>query len=323
MNPSRTHNVLGRNRGFSAAVRLDLRLLPRFLQFVEFDNNLCENTIKAYRSDVLQFLSFTTRSGIIRVTPTRMLAFLSHLKKAKHCSDNTIKRKLSSIRRFIRFLEAFGLSRKFHFPKGGIRYRAQARLPRVMPLTEVNRLLLAARSRSGSHGYGRYKGIRDQVIISLLFYTGMRVGEVVGLDRSNIDADSGVVLVHGKGGRDRVLYVRNLPLLTTMRKYVTLRARTRTASEALFVNRAGGRLTSRSVEAIFEACLRRAEILGKYTPHSMRHTMATTLLEKGVNLRAVQEVLGHSSIASTQIYTHVAPRQVEEALTKLGSIRLS
>jgi len=150
----------------------------------------------------------------------------------------------------------------------------------------------------------------------------MRISEVVGLDWTDVDVDSGAILVHGKGGRDRVLYVRNPPLLATLRKYVTLRAKARIAVEALFVNRAGGRLTSRSVETIFEARLSQAEISGRYTPHSMRHTMATTLLERGTDLRALQEILGHSSIVSTQIYTHVAPRQVEEALTKLGTIKL-
>lgn len=270
----------------------------------------------------MQFLAFTAQSRKMSVTPTRMLAYLSHLKAERSCSDITIKRKLASIRRFFGFLEAFGLSRKFRFPKAGIRFRTGRRLPHVMPLTEVSRLLFAARPRIPSHGYAKYKKIRDQVIISLLFYTGMRVGEVVGLDINNLAVDSGVVLVHGKGGKDRVLYVRNPPLLTTLRKYVTLRARTRAVSEALFVNRAGGRLTSRSVETIFKTCLHKAEILGRYTPHSMRHTMATTLLERGTNLRALQEILGHSSILSTQIYTHVAPRQVEEALTKLGTIKL-
>ena len=315
-------DALRKTRWFSAPVNVDRRLLPRFLQFLEFDNNVSENTIKAYGSDMVQFLTFMTQSGKTRVKPTRMLAYLSHLRVERRCSDNTIKRKLASVRRFFRFLESFGLSKEFRFPKAGIRFRVRTSLPQVMPLTEVSRLLFAAGSKVPSHGYAKYKKIRDQVIISLLFYTGMRVGEVVGLDRTNIDSDSGVVLVHGKGGRDRVLYIRNPPLLIALRKYVTLRARTKTASEALFTNRAGGRLTSRSVETIFETCLRRAEILGKYTPHSMRHTMATTLLERGTNLRALQEILGHSSILSTQIYTHVAPRQVEEALTKLGTIKL-
>jgi integrase/recombinase XerD len=313
---------LGKSRCFSDAVGLDQRLLARFLQFLEFCDNVSENTIKAYRSDLIQFLAFTSRSGKTRVTPTRMLAYLSHLKEERRCSETSIKRKLASIKRFFRFLQAFGLSKQFRFPKGGIRFRIHTKLPHVMPLTEVSRLLFAARSRIPSQGYRKYKRIRDEVIISLLFYTGMRIGEVVGLDRTNIDVDSGVVLVHGKGGKDRVLYVRNRLLLTTLGKYVTLRARTRTASEALFVNRAGGRLTSRSVESIFETCLRKAEILGRYTPHSLRHTMATTLLERGTNLRALQEILGHSSIVSTQIYTHVAPQQVEEALTKLGLIKL-
>jgi len=311
-----------KTRGFSSVARLDRRLLGRFLEFLEFNNNVSENTIKAYKTDMMEFLAFARQSCKTGVTPTRMLAFLRHLRTDRLCSDNTIKRKLASIRRFVRFLEGFGLAKAFRFPKSDIIFRTKKRLPRVMPLRDVSRLLRSSGSSAPSRGFARYKTIRDQIIISLLFYTGMRISEVVGLDGTDVDVDSGASLVRGKGGRDRVLYVRNPPLLATLRKYVTLRAKARIAVEALFVNRAGGRLTSRSVETIFEARLRQAEISGRYTPHSMRHTMATTLLERGTDLRALQEILGHSSIVSTQIYTHVAPRQVEEALTKLGTIKL-
>ena len=296
--------------------------LPRFLQFLEFDTNVSQNTIKAYRSDIEQFLSHAGRIDATNLTSTEVQAYFSTLREMKHCSDSTIKRKLASMRRFFGFLQESGFSTDSRLSRVGLRFRSPARLPRVMPLSDVKRLLLAAKNRRHSRGYRKYKRARDYLIISMLFYTGMRISEVVGLDKEDVEEGSGTIRVHGKGGKDRVLYIRNQELESSLRYYSILRSKLGCHSDALFINREGERLSSRSVETIFQICLGWAGINGEYTPHSMTHTMATTLLERGTNIRALQEILGHSSILSTQIYTHVAPQQVEEALARLGQLRL-
>jgi integrase/recombinase XerC/integrase/recombinase XerD len=296
--------------------------LPRFLQFLEYDTNLSPNTIKAYKSDLDHFLSFAGQSNTSIISRERVLAYSKMQREIKHCSDNTLKRNLASIRRFYRFLAELGFCEQSSFSQIGLNFRTPERLPRIMTLPDVNRLLHSAKERVHSSRYGKYKGVRDQVILSMLFYTGMRVGEAVGLDLIDVETNSGTLVVHGKGRKDRVLYVKNVQVLTNLKRYLGLRARLKSDSKALFLNRIGTRLTARSVESIFGVCIKRAGIGGKYTPHSLRHTMATALLERGTNLRALQEILGHSSVMSTQIYTHVAPRQVEEALTKLAQMEL-
>jgi integrase/recombinase XerD len=296
--------------------------VPRFLQFLEFDTNVSQNTVKAYRSDIKQFLSHAGNIDPNAMSPSAVTAFLASLREASHCSDNTIRRKLASIRRFFGFLQDSGFSTDSQLSRIGVRFKAPKRLPKVMPLRDVGRLLLSARGQEHARGYRRYKGARDCIIVGMLFYTGMRISEIVGLDNEDIDGNSGTIRVHGKGGKDRVLYIRNPELEESLGRYSVLRGRLGCDTEALFVNRVGGRLSSRSVETIFHLCLERAGISDSYTPHSMRHTMATTLLERGINIRALQEILGHSSILSTQIYTHVAPQQVDEALTRLGQLSL-
>jgi site-specific recombinase XerD len=295
--------------------------LPRFLQFLEFDTNVSRNTVKAYESDIKQFFSFNDKQNV-ELSWLGALAYLSFLRDVKHSSDNTIKRRLASMRRFFHFLEESGLLTDPRLSKIGLRFRTPFRLPRVMPLSDVSRLLQAAERKGGSTTYQRYKRVRDHLILSMLFYTGMRVGEVVGLVSADIEMESGTVRVHGKGGKERILYIRNRKLGLGLRQHAKLRSRVHPHTEALFINRAGNRLSSRSVEQLFHMYLRRAGIVGEYTPHTMRHTMATALLERGTNIRTLQETLGHASILSTQIYTHVAPRQVEEALAMLGRARL-
>lgn len=297
-------------------------VLLRFLQFLEFDTNVSRNTVVAYNSDIEQFFSSVGKQEPSDLTSSDILSYLSTLRDVNQCSDNTIKRKLASLRRFFRFLQDSGLVTDPKMLRIGLRFRTPARLPKVMPLSDVSRLLSAAKTCGSAKGYGRYKRVRDHLMISLLFYTGMRVGELVGLNVDDVERDSGTIRVHGKGGKERILYVRNQGLESALRIHSILRPKMPSVSEAMFVNRTGNRLSSRSVEETFRGCLSRAGITGEYTPHSMRHTMATILLERGTSIRAVQETLGHSSVLSTQIYTHVAPRQVEEALAMLGQIRL-
>jgi len=251
-----------------------------------------------------------------------MLKYFKVRREVKHCSDNTLRRNLASIRRFYRFLEEFGFSKRSSFSQIGLNFRTAQRLPRVMSLSEVSSLLDTSKQRARHTGFGKYKGVRDNLILSMLFYTGMRVGEAIALDVTDIERTTGTLIVHGKGRKDRVLYVRNKRVLLNLGRYLNLRSRLKSDCNALFLNRLGTRLTTRSVEYTFGICLRKAGITGNYTPHSLRHTMATVLLERGINLRVLQEILGHSSVLSTQIYTHVAPRQIEKALVKLSRIEL-
>jgi integrase/recombinase XerC/integrase/recombinase XerD len=233
---------------------------------------------------------------------------------------SSIRRKLASLRRFFNYLERFGLCPRSPILQLGLGFRTPLRLPRIMPLADVGRLLSAPDLGAPNSGYRTGKSLRDRLILALLFFTGMRVGELVSLDISDLEVRRGTILVHGKGRKDRILYLKNDHALTLLRRYLALRSRMQCNAEALFVNRRKTRLTARSIEQIFQTYLRKAGIAGRYTPHSMRHTMATALLESGTGLRTVQDILGHSSIVSTQVYTHVAPQHVEGALAVLGRL---
>ncbi|MDV3278685.1 MAG: tyrosine-type recombinase/integrase [Nitrososphaerales archaeon] len=301
-----------------------------FLRFLEIDSNSSTNTLKAYKSDIEHFFQYLGRTELSLVTPDDVVGYFSAARESKHYSESTFKRKLVSLRRFFAYLVQFDFCDASPMREIGLRFRSSAPLPRLIPLADLKRLLEApilaqmnARGlTAGRNRSKRFKALRDSAILSLLFFTGMRVGEVTKLDIRDFDSRSGSLLVHGKGRKDRMLYVRNRRLVSNIHRYLELRLRLPGDEQALFLNRFGQRLTPRSIQGGFGAYLRIARVKGSFTPHSMRHTMATLLLEKGTDLRTLQTILGHSSILSTQIYTHVAARNVEEALCVLGKITL-
>mgnify|MGYP000875312377 FL=1 len=275
-----------------------------FARHLESERNLSPRTVDAYTRDVAQFIAFCERLGIDEDDPRRIgvgaiRKFLSML-QTKGLSPSSVARKLSAIRSYLRYLSREGAIESNPAVVMG-RARRPRRLPRALTPDEAARLISVA----GGHSL---QAIRDRAILELLYSSGIRLSELVGLDVQDYSPGSRSVRVFGKGAKERIAPVGSQAVAAIDRYLVSARSGLLGESDcqALFMSKLGRRLSGRAVERIMKKYLMKAGLPGKATPHSMRHSFATHLTDSGADLRAVQELLGHADISTTQIYTSVS-----------------
>ena len=292
-----------------------LDYINKYLSHIEHDRNFSQQTLRAYRNDLHQYLSFLNAEGcggfgdVTRLLLRKFLAF----QKKQDYSKTTIARKFVSIRSFYKFLCREGIL-EFN-PVESIRTpKLNRNLPEFMSINETETLL-------NIPDLNTLLGIRDSAIMETLYSTGMRVSELAGIDVSDIDFPGGVVKVKGKGKKERLLPIGN-HALNAIHAYMdkrnsdsSLRVISRN-SKALFLNNRGGRLTERSVARMLEKYVKKAGMSLKISPHTFRHSFATHLLDRGADLRSVQELLGHANLSTTQIYTHITTERLKEVYNK-------
>lgn len=277
-----------------------LTLLDNFLDYLQVEKGLAANTRRAYAADLKHFISYLHRRGIAgfeEVTGGHITAYLIELQNASR-APATVSRHLSAVKALMRFLAAEG-----YLPADPASEIASPRpaqhLPRVLTVAEVERLLAAPCT-------GSPLGVRDRAILETLYACGLRVSELIGLQVRDVELEKQFLRCLGKGGRERVV-----PLGSWAAHWVGLYLRDiRPAlagghSGVLFVNRRGRPLTRQTVWKLVARYARSAGIAGAVTPHTLRHSFATHLLDNGADLRVVQELLGHADIVTTQIYTHL------------------
>jgi len=282
--------------------------VPDFLDFLSAERNASSNTIKAYRRDVDEFLHFT---GSHRPGPGHVRKWLASLSK-KGLKRTSISRKLSSVRAFFRYLLRMNIV-DFN-PAEPVSFPVRSRpLPKNLTIEQ------AADTIDDITG-DSFKSARDRAILELLYSTGIRVSELTGLNLDGVSFSPEMVKVWGKGGKERIV-----PFGTrardAIRNYLThrhslLKKRGKLEEQALFVNKNGSRLSQRSVQRIVSATALHAGVPTRVTPHVFRHTMATHLLEAGADLRSIQELLGHASVATTQKYTHLDMKRLKEVFER-------
>jgi integrase/recombinase XerC len=280
------------------------RAVAAFLRHLDRERNASPHTVRAYGEDLKQFRSHL-RAALGREARPRdvdhllIRSFLAHLHE-RGVKKATAARKLASLRTFFRFLCREGTVER-NPARALLSPRTERRIPTHLEEAEVAAFLDMPGGTDGA--------LRNHAILELLYATGIRCAELVGLDLSEVDLDARLVRVLGKGRKERVV-----PFGTVARgalvAYLPARARTQPRTDALFVNLRGGRLTDRSIRMIFNRRLRETAITRKMSPHTLRHSFATHLLERGADLRTIQELLGHSSLSTTQRYTHVDARQI-------------
>ena len=291
-------------------------LVERFVNHLEQERNSSPHTLRAYRTDLEEFGEFLGRQGghITAVNHLLLRKFLAGL-RSRRLARSTIARKLSSLRSFFRQLCREGVLKTN--PILALRTRRrEKRLPHVLSAGEVARLLEAP---SGND----LKSLRDSAILETLYSTGARVSELVSLDVSDVDFVSEIARVMGKGSKERLCPVGSFAV-KALEAYLAARgvslAQAPYCAEPLFLNCSNNRsknclenrLASRSVGRMLQGRLTEANLSAKTTPHTLRHCFATHLLDRGADLRSVQELLGHASLASTQIYTHLSAERLRE-----------
>jgi integrase/recombinase XerD len=288
--------------------------IERFLDHLRVERGLSAHTVEAYRRDLAGYRRFLSRRGIVDaagVSQEDVRAFLAHLSRRRapdgeRYRSSSVARAMSAVRSFHRSLAREGGAPGD--PTAGVdRPRVGRSLPRPLSLEEVARLLDGPRDLTPA-------GLRDRAILELLYGSGLRISELVGLDVDDVDLEEGSVRVVGKGGKEREVPVGRAAR-EALGAYLAA-GRPALASPrsrgALFLNQRGGRLTRQGCALVLAGRVRAAGIRRRVTPHTLRHSFATHLLEGGADVRVVQELLGHASVATTQIYTLVTREHLRQ-----------
>jgi integrase/recombinase XerC/integrase/recombinase XerD len=262
--------------------------------------NLDIKSIKAYTSDLNHLIDFTNG----KVTQESIMSYIQYLTQTY--KDTTVTRKLITIKMFLRFIEE---ETKWTNPldKYKIKIKKEKRLPKTIPVKDVSKLLdyMYDNLNQTTTSFAYFQAVRDLCIIDLLLSTGMRIAEVSNLKLEDIITSERVLLVHGKGKKQRLLYISSLETWNNLKTWLSIRKKLKVNHDYLFVNKFHDTLSIYGIENIFTKYRDKSEISPSATPHYLRHTFATNLLANGADLRSVQELLGHSSISTTEIYTEV------------------
>ncbi|MHC4718699.1 MAG: tyrosine recombinase XerC [Planctomycetota bacterium] len=320
-----------------------MALLEEFLEYLSRQRNFSAHTVRAYRTDLLAFARFVGAEGAARslegltsgdlpplqagkgpavsakllaVTPADVRAWLAVLRNEGY-SKTTVARKLASLRSLYKWLTRTEQVRAS--PVAAIRTPKQdRRLPKCLDESQVEALLEAPRT-DGARGDRAVLVARDRAILETIYSAGLRISELTGMNLGDLDLGAGTARVRGKGRKERIVPVGSVAS-RAIAEYLDLRddafGRCDDPEAMLFINAKGGRLSARSVRRMLDKYLRRVGLPAGVSPHTLRHSFATHMLNRGADLRSVQELLGHKSISTTQIYTHLTTARLKEVYDK-------
>jgi len=281
-------------------------LLDKFIRHLEVERGLSPYTVRNYSTDVRHFLGFLDLEEVHSLEEVDQVVIRNYL--GQLLSDGTVRasisRKMSALRSFFRFLNREGILRDDPLRRVS-GPRTEKRLPSFLTSEEIISLLNAPDTMTPL-------GLRDRAILELLYASGLRVSEIVSVNVRNLDLESRQMRVWGKGSKERMVLMGE-PAALAVKRYLDFgreKLLREVTTDALFLNRHGRRLAERGVQYLLKRYARQAGVSGKVHPHMLRHTFATHMLDGGADLRVVQDLLGHTSLASTQIYTHVTRSQM-------------
>ena len=283
--------------------------LDRFLEYLETERGFSEHTLRAYSADIVEFARFVDKGGALGPGGVDRLALRGYLADLRGGgrSRATVARKLASVRAFFRYLVREEVIEEN--PAADLRApRRDRRLPTVLDENQVRTLI-------EQPDLSTFLGLRDRAILEVLYSTGIRASELVGANVEDVDLIGGVIRVRGKRKKERLAHLGSYAVVA-VREYLDARRLERRAPmfdrRALLVNRLGRRLTDRSLRRTLNKYFRQAGLQLRVTPHTLRHSFATHLLDRGADLRSVQELLGHESLQTTQVYTHVSAERLRQ-----------
>jgi tyrosine recombinase XerC len=284
------------------------RFIRKFINYLDIEKNASIHTIKNYEIDLKSFSDFVKDKPLDKITHLTLRGYLAHLKKEGY-KKSSIARKLASLRSFFKFAVREGYidsnpALSLSTPK------QEKKLPEFLSVNEIIKLIEAPNQKDKN-------GLRDRAILETLYSTGIRVGELVGLNIENVDFIGGVIKVAGKGRKERIVPIGD-QALKAIREYLDKR---KSASQGhqlkpLFFNVKNTRLNTRSVRRIVDKYIKRTSKKRGISPHTLRHSFATHLLDRGADLRSIQELLGHANLSTTQIYTHVSSERLKQVYNK-------
>ncbi|MFC1668609.1 tyrosine recombinase XerC [Chlamydiota bacterium] len=290
--------------------------IQEFIYYLEIGKNYSSHTLINYRRDLFSFINYLNDHGknestLQEIGIHQIRSFLAFLKNSRN-SKSTIARKIATLRSFFKFL-----LRENHISRNPIiglsSPKKEKRLPLFLDIKEVEQLIESA---DGSD----FTGLRDRAILEILYSSGLRVTELILLTFKHVDFYKGTATVLGKGKKERIVPL-GAPCLASLKQYLQCPEWMKSIypdkeNKPIFLNKYGNRLSARSVERILEKYRKKSMLKKTVTPHTLRHSFATHLLDRGADMRSVQELLGHASLSTTQIYTHLTTERLKKVYTK-------
>ncbi len=279
--------------------------IKNYLEYCRLQKRLNEKTLKAYQIDLRQFSEKVPNLTIAEITSETLEQYIAQLHGLY--KPKTVKRKIASIKAIFHYLEYKEIIDRNPFNKIIIHFREPVTLPKIIPLHTVEVLLtiIYQRRKNSKTSYQRRNALRDIAVVELLFSTGMRISELCSLKVNDVNLYDGTILIHGKGRKERRIQLGNEAVIHILTEYNEYFRAERQSCNKFFVNQPGKELSDQTVRRMINKYTSLASIDQHITPHMFRHTFATSLLEADVDIRYIQEMLGHSSINVTEIYTHV------------------
>lgn len=286
--------------------------LSNFINYLQATKNLSDKTLKAYSSDLNQFFKYENN-----ILAPNICAFISYLSIELKLKDTSVRRKIITLKNYYNYLIDNEIIDSSPFRKLKFRFKQEKKLPKTLTVNEISKILKCFDiDPSTLSPFSQKEYVRDSALIDLLISTGIRIGEAVAITLDDIIKPDHTLLIHGKGRKQRLIYVSSP--ITWERLKTLIKERKNSGNNYLFVNRYGQPLSIHGIEDIYKKYIKKAQITTKSTPHYLRHTFATNLLANGADLRSVQEILGHASVATTQIYTEVTTARKKHVLKKFN-----
>lgn len=288
--------------------------LEKYLAYCKHQKQLDPKTLKAYRIDLTQFEKTGSFSSVSDLTPEPLEHYIETLHQ--QYKPKTVKRKIASLKAFIHYLDYKEIIPTNPFHKISVRFREPVKLPKTIPLNTVELFLstIYRQYREAKTDYQKKNALRDAAIIELLFATGMRISELCMLNTNDINLYDGTILIYGKGRKERRLQIGSTSVIQILREYKKVFQNRSGHPEPFFINQNGKNISDQAIRRMIHKYSSLAGIQLHITPHMFRHTFATSLLEADVDIRYIQEMLGHSSINITELYTHVATSKQRDIL---------
>ncbi len=292
-------------------INIDI-LTKKYLDYCKYQKKLNDKSLKAYKIDLTQFTYFI-KDNDYELNKTNISNFITYLHKTY--KPKTVRRKIASLKAFCNFLEYDEIIEKNPFTKMKIKFQEPLLLPKTLSLNTIQAVLSAAYgelylAKESTNYYNSV--LRDIAVLELLFATGVRVSELCSLTVMDVNLSEGSIKIFGKGSRERIVHIANEDVLNSLKRYTN--ALPINKNGFFFINRLGNRLSEQSVRYMINKYANKSGVSIHITPHMYRHSLATLLLEADVDIRYIQRILGHSSIVTTQIYTHVTSNKQKSIL---------
>ena len=301
-------NRCNQGRHFCDALHMLERFVQKFITYLKIEKNASEHTLTNYKIDLRDFNNAVKEKALESLTHVDVRLFLARMKE-KNFSKRTVARKMACLRSFFRFLCREGYLKSS--PAAGLQTpKLEKRLPLFLDADSVVKLI---ESPDVSDVYG----LRDRAILETLYSSGVRVSELVGLNKDSIDFIGGVIKVYGKGKEERLSPIGDRALRVIRSYFEKINPVDIKDKKAVFLNKSGRRVSDRAVRRIVEKYIHKTSMNERVSPHTLRHSFATHLLDRGADLRSVQELLGHANLSTTQIYTHVTTERLKAIYDKV------